>query len=133
MRDKGLDEELSQDTLDVLDLLGLAGSGGDPLLGLGPGLVESEQTALASSLDQLVWLCNKLGTLDEQPRVGGLGLVENILDGLVCGEVQRGELGWRVVCGRGGQRSGLDDGSASEVVVEDGLAVGLEDGLGGHD
>lgn len=26
-----------------------------------------------------------------------------------------------------GERSGLDDGCPSEVVVEDGLAVGLED------
>lgn len=30
------------------------------------------------------------------------------------------------------ERCGLDDRSASEVVVEDGLAVGLEDGLCGH-
>ena len=36
------------------------------------------------------------------------------------------------MCGRGGQRGGLDDGGAGEVVVEDGLAVGLENGLGGH-
>lgn len=32
----------------------------------------------------------------------------------------------------GGERSGLEDGGASEVVVEDSLAVGFEDGFGGH-
>jgi hypothetical protein len=31
---------------------------------------------------------------------------------------------------RRGQRRGLDDLASREVVVEDGLAVGLEDGLG---
>jgi hypothetical protein len=36
------------------------------------------------------------------------------------------------VCCRCGERSGLDDGGAGEVVVEDGLAVGLEDGFGRH-
>ena len=34
--------------------------------------------------------------------------------------------------GGGRERSRLDDGSASEVVVEDGLSVSLEDGFGGH-
>lgn len=30
------------------------------------------------------------------------------------------------------ERSWLDDWCSREVVVEDGLAVGLEDGFGGH-
>lgn len=34
--------------------------------------------------------------------------------------------------GRGWQRRGLDNGSASEMVVEDGLAVSLENGFGRH-
>ena len=34
--------------------------------------------------------------------------------------------------GRGGERRWLDDWRASEVVVEDGFAVGLENGLGRH-
>jgi hypothetical protein len=34
------------------------------------------------------------------------------------------------VLGRLGERRRLDDGAAGEVVVEDGLAVGLEDALG---
>jgi len=43
--------------------------------------------------------------------------------------VQRCESRSWVVCGRGRERSGLDDGSACEVVVEDGLAIGFEDGF----
>lgn len=34
--------------------------------------------------------------------------------------------------GRGRQRRRLDNGSASEMVVEDGLAVSLENGFGRH-
>lgn len=34
--------------------------------------------------------------------------------------------------GRGRKRRRLDDGGTSEVVVEDGLAISLEDGFGGH-
>ena len=30
------------------------------------------------------------------------------------------------------KRGGLDDGCAGQVVVEDGVSVGLEDGFGGH-
>ena len=82
----------------MLDLLLLACLGLDPCLGLGPGLVQSEETALASPLDELIWLCNKLGSGNEQPRVGDLGLVKDISDCLVCGKVQRGELGSSVVC-----------------------------------
>ena len=42
-------------------------------------------------------------------------------------EVDGSELGGRVVDRLCGERSGLDDRRAGEVVVEDGLAVGLED------
>lgn len=31
-----------------------------------------------------------------------------------------------------GERRGFDDWRAGEMVVEDGLAVGFEDGFGGH-
>ena len=44
------------------DLLGLACTLHDSLLGLVPGLVECKETSLASSLDeQLIDLCNELG------------------------------------------------------------------------
>jgi hypothetical protein len=130
--DEGLDQELPQNTVDCLDPLLLACSRLDPLAGLSPGLVQGQETALASPLDQLIWLRNELGARSQQPRVCGLGLVEHALDvGIGC-EVQRRELGRRVVCRGGRQRSGLDDGGAGEVVVEDGLAVGLEDRFGRH-
>ena len=130
MGDKGLDQELPQDTVDSLDTLLLSGPRLDPLPRLGPRLVQREQAALASPLDELIWLCDELGTGGQQPWVCGLGLVEHALDVLIGGEVQRCELGGGVVCGRRGQGSGLDDRRAGEVVVEDGLAVGLEDRLG---
>ena len=130
MGDKGLDQELSQDTINSLNTLLLSCPRLDPLTRLRPGLVQGQQTALASPLDELIWLCNELGAGGQQPWVCGLCLVEDALDILVGGEVQRCKLGGRVVCGLGRQRSGLDDWGAGEVVVEDGLAVGLEDGLG---
>jgi hypothetical protein len=105
---EGLDEESPQVTLDVLNLLELVRALSNPLLGLGPGSVQLEQTRLASPLDKLIGLCDKLGTGD------GCEL---------CG---------RVVGCLGGERSGLDHRCAGEVVVEDGLAVGLEDRLCGH-
>jgi hypothetical protein len=132
VRHEGLDKELPQHTVDRLDALRLSSPLRDPLLGLGPRLVQGQQTALTSPLDQLIWLRDELGAGHEQPRVCGLGLVEDAPNIGVSWEVQRRELGRRVVCGRGGQRRGLDDGGAGEVVVEDGLAVGLEDGFGGH-
>lgn len=130
MGNEGLDQELPQYTIDSLDALLLSCPRLDPFPRLSPGLVQREQTALASPLDQLVWLCDELGSGSEEPWVCGLGLVEHALDVLISGEVQRCELGGGVVCGRRGKRSGLDNGSAGEVVVEDGLAVGLEDRLG---
>ena len=132
VRHEGLDQELPQDAVDSLHALDLAGSRLDPLTGLLPCLVQRQQTALASPLDQLVGLCDELGAGGQQPRVGGLGLVEDALDVGTLGKVQRGELGGWVVCGGGGQRGGLDDRGTGEVVVDDGLAVGLEDGFGGH-
>lgn len=68
----------------------------------------------------------------KEPRVGDLGLVENVLNLGILGEVQSRQPGGRVVLGRGGKRAGLDGFGAGEVVVEDGLAVGLENRLGGH-
>lgn len=132
VRNEGLDEELAQDTSDGLDLLLLTSTLGDPGASLGPGLVEGQETALATALDQLIGLGDELDTGLENPGVGDLGLVEDILDVGILGEVQRAQPGGRVVLGGDGKRRGLDDGSAGEVVVEDGLAVGLEDGLGGH-
>ena len=132
MRNKRLNEELSQDTSSVLNLLLLASSLSDPSLGLSPGLVQSQKTALSSSLDELIGLRNELGTVLEEPRVGDFGLVQDILDVGILREMQRGESGRSVVLGGWGKRARLDDCSASEVVVEDGLAVGLENRLGGH-
>jgi hypothetical protein len=133
VRHEGLNEELTQDTGDSLNLDVLGGTGLNPLTGLSPGLVQGEETALASALDQLIGLSDKLGAGDQEPRVGDLSLVKDILDGLVIGEVKGGETSGRVVCGGGRERSGLDDGSPSKMVVEDGLAVGLENRFGGHD
>jgi hypothetical protein len=132
VRDKGFNKELSQNTRSVLNLLLLAGTLSNPCLGLCPGLVESQKTTLASALDELVWLCDELGAVLEEPGVGDLSLVQDILDVGVLGELQDSESWRRVVLGRHRKRAGLDGGSAGEVVVEDGLAVGLEDGLGGH-
>ena len=36
------------------------------------------------------------------------------------------------MCGRFGQRRRLDDRSSCEVVIEDSLSVGFEDGFSGH-
>lgn len=81
---------------------------------------------------QHVGLGDESGIGLEQPRVGDLGLVENTLHIGIFGEVENGQPGGRVVRGRRGERRGLDYGGAGEVVVEDGLAIGLEDRLGGH-
>ena len=99
MRHKGLDEKLAEDTLDMLNLLGLASALSDPGLCFRPGLVQSKEAALASALDELIGLCDKLGTGLEEPRVGGLGLVKDAIDVDALGEVQRGEARWRIVLG----------------------------------
>lgn len=132
VRDERLDEEVSQDTGDVLDLLLLGGTLSNPGLGLRPGLVQGKQTTLAAALDQLIRLSDELGAGLEKPGVGDLGLVENVLDVDIVGEVQRSQSRRSVVLGRDRQRAGLNGRSAGEVVVEDGLAVGLENRLGGH-
>ena len=56
-----LDEELPQNTRDMLDLLNLPGALGNPGLGFRPALVQGQETALASPLDQLVRLRDELG------------------------------------------------------------------------
>lgn len=132
MRNKGFHEELTKDTSDTLNLDILGGASFDPFLGLGPGLIESEETALSSPLDQLVWFGDELGAGSEKPWVDDLGLTEDILDRSVFREVKGGESGRRVVSGGGRERSWFDNGSTSEVIIEDGLAVGLEDGFSGH-
>lgn len=81
---------------------------------------------------QHVWLGDELGAGLEQPRVGDLGLVEDTLHIGIFGEVESRQPGGRVVRGGRGERSRLDYGGAGEVVVEDGLAIGLEDRLRGH-
>ncbi len=132
MGNKRLNKKLSEDTAGVLNLLLRASTLSNPGLGLGPGLVEGEETALATTLNELIGLCDELGAVLEEPREGDLGLVEDVLDVGVLGEVQRRKSGRGVVLGRLRKRAGLDSGSPGEVVVEDGLAVGLEDRLGGH-
>lgn len=97
VRHKGLDEEVPEDADDGLYLLLLARPLGYPCSGFGPGLVEGEQATLAAALDELVGLCDEAGSGSEQPRVGGLCLVEDGLDGGVRREVERGELRGRVV------------------------------------
>jgi hypothetical protein len=127
-----LNEESPQVTLNVLNLLELVGALSNPLLGLGPGSVQLEQAGLASSLDKLVGLCDELGTGSEKEGECSLGGVKDTLDVVAIGKGDGGELCGRVVGCLRRERSGLDDGCASEVVVEDGLAVGLEDRLCGH-
>jgi hypothetical protein len=122
-----LNEESPQVTLDVLDLLELVCALCNPRLGLGPGSVQLEQTRLASPLDELIGLCDELGTGSEKEGECGLGSVKDALDVVTILESDGGELCGRVVGCLCGKRSGLDHRRASEVVVEDGLAVGLED------
>lgn len=132
VRDEGLNEELTENTSDSLNLDFLCGTSLNPFPSLSPGLVETKETALATALDQLVGFGDKFGAGSEEPRVGDLSLVKDILHSKVVGEVDGGESGRRVVGGGGRKRSRLDDGSTSEVVVEDGLSIGLENGLSRH-
>ena len=122
-----LNEESPQVTLNVLDLLELVCALCNPGLGLGPGSVELEQTRLASPLDELIGLCDELGTGSEKEGECGLGGVKDALDVVTILEGDGSELRRRVVGCLCGKRSGLDHRRAGEVVVEDGLAVGLED------
>jgi len=132
VRHEWLDEEVPKDTIDGFDPLGLASPRLHPLTSLSPRLVQSQQAALASPLDQLVWLRNEPGTSGQQPRIGGLGGIEHALDVGISSEVQRCQLGRRIVGCGSRQRGRLNDGGTSEVVVEDGLAVGLVDRFGRH-
>lgn len=132
MRHEGLNEELSQDALCVLNLLCLASPRGNPGLGLGPCLVEGQQTALTPALDKLVGLRDELQAGSKEPGVGDLSLVEHTVDVCVLCKVERCKSGRGVVLRLRGERAGLDDRSAGEVVVEDGLAIGLEDCLRRH-
>lgn len=133
VRNERLNEELTENAGDRLNLNVLGSTGLNPFPGLGPGLVQGQKATLSTSLDQLVGLGHELGTGGQQPGVADLSLVEDILDGNIFGKVKGGELRRRVV--RGGRREGsrLDEGSTSEVVVEDGLAISFENRLGGHD
>lgn len=57
-----LNKEVSKHANNSLDLLLLAGSLLDPSSCLRPALVEAQKAALASSLDQLIRLCNEFRT-----------------------------------------------------------------------
>lgn len=156
MRYEGLDEEVTKNSLHMLYFLRFCGALSNPSLGLGPGLVQSQKTTLASSLNQLIWfrllirqswplqkdvsvydtrtlrityyeLCAAL----EEPGICDLGLVKNVVDIDIIGEMERGKSGGRIVLGLG-QRTRLNDRSTSKMVVEDGLPVGLVNRLGGH-
>lgn len=74
---KRLDQELTEDTSHCLNLLFLSCSLLNPSSGFCPTLVETEQTTLASSLDELVRLCDELAAGLLQPGVCSLGLVED--------------------------------------------------------
>lgn len=132
MGNERLNEESPQVTLDVLDLLELVCALSNPLLRLGPGSVQLEEARLASPLDELIGLCDELGTGSEKEGECGLSGVEDALNVVAILEGDGGELCGRVVGCLCGKRSGLDHRRAGEVVVEDGLAVGLEDRLCGH-
>lgn len=132
MGNEWLHEELSQITIDRLDFLLLARSSCNPGFGLRPCLVEGEEPALASSLDQLIWLSHQLQSRLQQPWECSLCLVKDAIDVFTFWEVKRSQTGRWVVLAGGLQRCWSNDWGASEVIVENGLAVGLEDGFGGH-
>ena len=130
MGHKWLNQKLSEHTSHSLDFLVLASPSLNPGSCLGPSLVQGQQATLPSPLDQLIWLCDEFCAGGKEPWVSGLGLVQNGLYRLVFREIEGGQFWRRVVDTRRLQRSRLDEGSASKVVVENGLAVGLENGFG---
>jgi len=132
MGNEGLDQERPQNADRVLDLLRLAGALSNPRPRLGPRLVEGQQTALAAALDELIGLRDEPGTGLEQPGICLLGLVEDGVDVGALRKAQRRKFRRRVVLGRRRQRTRLDHWSPGEVIVEDGLAVGLVDALRRH-
>ncbi len=97
---KRFDKEMTQDTLDGLDLLALASASLNPGTGFWPALVQSQEAALPPTLDQLIGLCNEFGTVSQQPGVGNFSLVEDGFDGSIFGKVEYSE-SWRWVVGFG--------------------------------
>jgi hypothetical protein len=95
-----LDEELVQGAPDGFDGQFLAGAGLNPGAGLGPGLVEGEQAALPTALDQLIGFGDHAGTRGHQPRVGGFGLVQDAGDTGAVGEGDGGKPGRGIMRGR---------------------------------
>jgi hypothetical protein len=104
-------------------LLGFACALGDPLLGFFPSFVEGEETSLAATLDELIWLCDELGV--ENParelRVRGDGTSRGVPGNLsdlwgredqICLDCRR----W------------VDGGSTLKPVGEKQLCVVLADG-----
>jgi hypothetical protein len=74
-------------------LLQFAGAFFDPFSALFPALVETQEPALASSLDQHVWLGDEFPAVLD-PWIQGLGAIEDLLD--VCGIVLGGNAEGRV-------------------------------------
>jgi hypothetical protein len=132
MRDEGFHQELSQNTLNSFHLLELSRLGLNPCACFGPGLIQSQQSTLASSFDQLIWFCNELGARLQEPRVCGLGLIENRCDCGIFGEMKGSEFRGRVMLRRGWERCRLDHWSSGKVIVEDGLAISFENGFCSH-
>jgi hypothetical protein len=131
MGQERLDEEGCQRAGDVLDLAGLASSGDDPLLGIGPILVEGEQASLAASLDQLIGLGDELGG-----AIAGPGRDEGVVGldrlRLVVPE-QLDQLGRGLGGGGMGQLQLRMDGLDSrQPIREEQLCIVLGDRLGRH-
>lgn len=97
VRHERLDEEIPQSALNVLDLLDLVCACCNPLLRLCPSSIELKKSGLASSLDQLIWLCDELGALLEEEWVFGLSSVQNTVDIVAIGKSYCGKFGWWVV------------------------------------
>ena len=105
------------------DLLVLACTLYNPLLCLFPGLVEGKETGLASSLDELIRLCDELGVVDPswELGVGGDGVGGGIPRDLC--DLGRGvDKLCLYGCGR------VDGGCAFQPVGEEQLGVVLADG-----
>ena len=137
VRNKWLDKKLSQHTVDCLNPLLLSSFCLDPVSRFLPCLVQCKKTTLASSLDQLVGLGYEFGARLQQPRVLDLCLVKDCGRALTLGEMKRSKsgrswVGLLAVVYRRWQTDTVDvvRVCSGEEEVEDGLAVGLEDGLG---
>ena len=105
------------------DLLGLACTLHDPLLGLVPGLVECKETSLASSLDELIGLCDELGVEDPSRELGVWG---DGIGGRIPGDLR--DLGRWVDELCLDRRGWVDGRSALEPVGEEELGIVLADG-----